>query len=117
MVSDPLKLFDNMSVCPACGCIERKGSFRCLGCGSFHSTAHLVERDAPPPESRTVDEVVLDPLAYSMGPNQEIIEEEFEQSEDVKSWDGGSTDFSFDDSLDDKDRIETNRTEPKIEEL
>tara|TARA_B100000963_G_scaffold112189_1_gene97683 strand:+ start:7439 stop:7597 length:159 start_codon:yes stop_codon:yes gene_type:complete len=52
-----------------------------------------------------------------MGPNQEIIEEEFEQSEDVKSWDGGSTDFSFDDSLDDKDRIETNRTEPKIEEL
>ena len=60
----------------------------------------LLKRDAPALESRVVDEVSLDPLAYSMGPNQEIIEEEFEQSEDVKSWEGGSTDFSFDDDSD-----------------
>ena len=42
----------------------------------FSSTVHLVERDAPPPEQRFVEEVALDP-AYSMGPNQEIINEEF----------------------------------------
>ena len=95
MMVDPLDSFNNMAECPVCGCIERKGSFRCLGCGSFHSTAHLVEREAPTPEDRVLDEVNLDPLAYSMGPNQKIIEEEFQQSEDVTSWDGGSTDFSF----------------------
>ena len=100
MPTDPLDSFKNMAECPVCGCIERKGSFRCLSCGSFHSTAHLIERDAPTLETRVVDEVSLDPLAYSMGPNQEIIEEEFEQSEDVKSWEGGSTDFSFDDDSD-----------------
>lgn len=116
MTSDPLDSFDNMSECPVCGCIERKGSFRCIGCGSFHSTAHLVERDAPVLESRVVDEVSLDPLAYSMGPNQEIIEEEFEQSEDVKSWEGGSTDFSFDDDSD--EAVSSNRSnELKTEEL
>ena len=84
-----------MAECPACGCIEHKGSFRCLGCGSFHSTAHLVEREAPSPEQRIVEDVALDPRAYSMGPNQKIIQEEFEQSKDVTSWQGGSTDFKF----------------------
>ena len=49
---DALNLFQNMAECPVCGCIERKGSFRCLGCGAFHSTAHLVDRDAPKPEEK-----------------------------------------------------------------
>ena len=95
MTLDKLNLFKNMAECPVCGCIERKGSFRCLGCGAFHSTAHLVDRDAPKPEEKQQDDLIIDPLAYSMGPNQKIIEEEFEQSEDVVSWEGGSTDFSF----------------------
>ena len=102
MTSDKLDSFKNMAECPACGCIEHKGSFRCLGCGSFHSTVHLVERDAPPPEQRFVEEVALDPRAYSMGPNQEIINEEFEQSNDVTSWQGGSTDFKFSDESSDE---------------
>lgn len=97
MAKDPLDLFSRMAECPVCGCIERKGSFRCLGCGAFHSTAHLVERDAPPPEKRVLEDVEVNPLAYSMGPNQKIVEEEFEQSDDVVSWEGGSTDFSFED--------------------
>ena len=51
-----------------------------------------------------------------MGPNQEIIEEEFEQSEDVKSWEGGSTDFSFDDDSD--EAVSSNSSnELKTEEL
>ncbi|MBR95256.1 MAG: hypothetical protein CMA81_00325, partial [Euryarchaeota archaeon] len=64
--------------------------------GAFHSTAHLVDRDAPKPEDKQQEEIIIDPLAYSMGPNQKIVEEEFEQSEDVVTWEGGSTDFSFD---------------------
>ena len=117
MALDALDLFKNMAECPVCGCIERKGSFRCLGCGAFHSTAHLVDRDAPKPEEIPRDDVEIDPLAYSMGPNQKIIEEEFEQSEDVVSWEGGSTDFSFDGD-DDKSPIKLKvDSEKKVEEL
>ena len=97
MDSDILKTFQNKAECPVCGCIETLGSIRCVGCGAFHSTIHLVDRDAPPVHERSQEEIDIDPLAYSMGPNQKIIEEEFEQSEDVISWDGGSTDFSFSD--------------------
>ena len=117
MTQDILKLFNNMAECPVCGCIERKGSFRCLGCGAFHSNAHLVDRDAPKPEDKPQEDVMIDPLAYSMGPNQKIIEEEFEQSEDVVTWKGGSTDFSFDrddEGLAVKFNIDS---EMKIEEL
>ena len=99
MVQDVLDQFNGMSVCPVCGSIEKKGSFRCLGCGAFHSNAHLVDRDAPPPQDnpQELDIQKINPLAYSMGPNQKIVEEEFEQSEDVVDWKGGSTDFSFED--------------------
>ena len=117
MAIDILNLFNNMPECPVCGCIERKGSFRCLGCGAFHSTAHLVDRDAPKPEDKPQEDVMIDPLAYSMGPNQKIIEEEFEQSEDVVTWKGGSTDFSFD-GEDDGLSVKLNvDLEMKIEEL
>ncbi|MEC8242398.1 MAG: hypothetical protein VX023_01610 [Candidatus Thermoplasmatota archaeon] len=102
MSEDILKLFNDMSVCPVCGSIDKKGSFRCLGCGAFHSTAHLVDRDAPTPEERKIEPVDVNPLAYSMGPNQKILEEEFEQSEDVVNWQGGSTDFSFDEDISEK---------------
>ena len=52
-----------------------------------------------------------------MGPNQKIIEEEFEQSEDVVTWKGGSTDFSFD-GEDDGLSVKLNvDLEMKIEEL
>lgn len=116
MAKDPLDLFKEKAECPVCGCIERKGSFRCLGCGAFHSTAHLVERDAPPIETRVMDDIEVNPLAYSMGPNQKIVEEEFEQSDDVVSWEGGSTDFSFEDESPIKENI--NKTSiPESEEL
>ncbi len=118
MSKDSLKLFVGKANCPSCGCIENIGSFRCVGCGSFHSTAHLVERDVPPPEMREVIEQTVNPMAYSIGPNQRIIEESFEQTDDVKSWEGGSTDFSF---TDDGVKIQANHTKdigiPKSEEL
>ena len=97
MSKDNLSLFAGKAICPSCGCIDNIGSFRCVGCGAFHSTAHLVERDVPPPQQREMIEQIVDPTAYSIGPNQKIVEESFEETDDVKSWDGGSTDFSFSD--------------------
>jgi len=93
MAKDKLLDFKNLAYCPACGCIDQKGAYRCLGCGTFHSGAHLVEREAPPPEAQIETEVV-DPSAYSIGPKGEIIEETFEQSDSVVQWSGGSTDFT-----------------------
>ena len=40
----------------------------------------------------------IDPSIYSVGPNATIPDESFDESEDVRSWDGGSTDFTFDES-------------------
>ena len=118
MDSDILKTFQNKAECPVCGCIETLGSIRCVGCGAFHSTIHLVDRDAPPAHERPQEGIDIDPLAYSMGPNQKIIEEEFEQSEDVISWDGSSTDFSFiDEDSDDKDKPIIHLIPEEIEEL
>ena len=118
MTKDNLRLFVGKAICPSCGCIDNTGSFRCVGCGAFHSTAHLVEREVPPPEQREFIEQIVDPMAYSIGPNQKIIEESFEQTDDVKSWDGGSTDFSFaeDDRVLSKENFEKAKI-PKSEEL
>ncbi|DAC58165.1 MAG TPA: hypothetical protein HA354_04175 [Candidatus Poseidoniaceae archaeon] len=120
MVEDVLNQFTGMAVCPVCGSIEKKGSFRCLGCGAFHSNAHLVDRDAPPPQekSQETDLQKINPLAYSMGPNQKILEEEFEQSEDVTDWQGGSTDFSFQDDTEPSEKVDEHKVvRAKVEEL
>ena len=97
MSKDVILSFSGKSTCPSCGCIDHRGSFRCVGCGAFHSSAHLVDRDAPPPEDRLIEDSNIDPLAYSLKPNQKIIEESFEESEDVVQWRGGSTDFTITD--------------------
>ena len=97
MTKDLLDLFKNMSSCSNCGCIDTVGTFRCVGCGTFHSNAHLVDREAPPLESRTVENIALDPSAYSMGPGVNIPEEDFEESDEVRSWLGSTSDFSLED--------------------
>ena len=59
----------------------------------------MEEREAPPPsEQQDLQESqpVLDPSVYSVGPNASIPEESFDESDDVRSWEGGSTDFTFD---------------------
>ena len=61
----------------------------------------MEEREAPPiSEQKDIQEnqPVLDPSVYSIGPNASIPEESFDESDDVRSWDGGSTDFTFDES-------------------
>jgi len=58
----------------------------------------MVER-APPTqeEQRMIESTDIDPSIYSLGPNAAIPEESFDETDDVRSWDGGSTDFSFED--------------------
>jgi len=98
---DPLQQLSGLAVCPVCGCFDRKGMYRCSECGTFHAGGIMEEREAPPiSEQKDIQEnqPVLDPSVYSIGPNASIPEESFDESDDVRSWDGGSTDFTFDES-------------------
>ena len=97
--SDPLDRLNGLAVCPVCGCFDRKGMYRCSECGTFHAGGIMEEREAPPPsEQRELEAAAtpLDPSVYSLGPNASIPEESFDESDDVRSWEGGSTDFTFD---------------------
>ncbi len=57
---------------------------------------HLEERAAPPP-NEVVEREVIDPSVYSLSDSRAIPEEEFEESEEISSWSGGSTDFTMSD--------------------
>ena len=55
-------------------------------------------------EERVVDEhaapierAPIDPSAYSLSGTQDTPQETFEETEDLVSWDGGSSDFTMDD--------------------
>jgi len=89
---DPLAVFDGLSVCSACGCIQQVGSSRCPECGTFHTTVHLEERAQP---IRTEEPVKpIDPSMYSLNPNSEIPQIENEEIEDMTTkWRGGISDF------------------------
>lgn len=102
MTKDPIDALRGTSFCPVCGCIELSGSIRCSECGTFHSSAHLEEREAPPPSSLEPIPLV-DPSSYSLAPNSaELPDETFEESDSVTKWQGGSTDFSVDADIDDE---------------
>ena len=113
-MSDPLDALAGKEACPVCGTISERGTARCPECGTFHSGAHLEEREAPPPEERNPSRNV-DPTDYSMDPGTAILSEEFEADEgSVKNWTGGSTDFSFvDDEPVSSEKIEL----PESEEI
>ena len=99
---DPLDQLSGYAVCPVCGCFDRKGMYRCSECGTFHAGGIMEEREAPSAAEVRESTVVqtIDPSVYSVGPNATIPDESFDESEDVRSWDGGSTDFTFDESED-----------------
>ena len=100
--TDPLDQLSGYAVCPVCGCFDRKGMYRCSECGTFHAGGIMEEREAPSAAEVRESTVVqtIDPSIYSVGPNATIPDESFDESEDVRSWDGGSTDFTFDESED-----------------
>ena len=93
---DTLESLKDKSSCPVCGCIEQKGSIRCSECGTFHSGIHLEERE-PPPKNSIPEREISDPTLYSMSNQHSIPEEDFEESETISTWDGGSTDFTMSD--------------------
>ena len=53
----------------------------------------MEERTAPDPGQR-VQEREIDPSAYSLSSNSMPLDEEFQQTDEIKSWSGGNTDFS-----------------------
>ena len=99
--TDPLERLNGLAVCPVCGCFDRKGMYRCSECGTFHAGAIMEDREPPAPSEQLLlqqeSNPPLDPSVYSLGPNAAIPDETFDESEDVRHWDGGSTDFTFDD--------------------
>ena len=63
----------------------------------------MEDREPPSPaEQQAIQDATtpLDPSVYSLGPNASIPEESFDESDDVRRWDGGSTDFTFDEDDD-----------------
>lgn len=111
---DPLDQLRGYAVCPVCGCFDRKGMYRCSECGTFHAGGIMEEREAPTASEvrESIVEQPIDPSIYSVGPHATIPEESFDESEDVRSWDGGSTDFTFDEE-EDKPVAKMNLPEPE----
>ena len=108
MSADPINALHGTAFCPVCGCIEKSGSVRCAECGTFHSSTHLEEREAPPP-SQEITILPVDPASYSLAPGtDQIPTESFEESDSVTSWEGGSTDFT----VDEEDERPMSRVDP-----
>ena len=94
-MNDPLNQFQKLEQCPTCSALSSSQVFRCPECGTFHSTAHLEEREAPI-KSEVIEKKPVDPSVYSINPNSGIELEEFEGDDSVVAeWKGGSTNFSF----------------------
>ena len=53
----------------------------------------MEERKAPDPSERT-EQREIDPSAYSLSSSAKMIDESFEETNEIKSWTGGNTDFS-----------------------
>ena len=93
MSDDPLFTLLASVRCPSCGTLESKGTFKCPECGLFHSALPMEERQAPPPSERSQPREI-DPSAYSLSGNSKLITESFDETNEIKSWTGGNTDFS-----------------------
>ena len=93
MTSDPLFLFLSAVRCPSCGTLETKGTFKCPECGLFHSSLPMEERRAPDPSER-IEQREIDPSAYSLSSSAKMVDESFEETNEIQSWTGGNTDFS-----------------------
>ena len=61
----------------------------------------MEERKAPDPSER-LEQREIDPSAYSLSSNAKMIDESFDETNEIKSWTGGNTDFS---DLDDEELV------------
>ena len=57
----------------------------------------MEQRDAPVRNQPVPKKMILDPSAYSMTGNADILEETFEESDEITEWKGGSSTFSIED--------------------
>ena len=107
-MSDPLERFKSTSICPNCHAISPLGTPRCAECGAFHSTSHLVERVPTPKDLRPHEIKPADPSQYSLNPNTSIADEgEDDEVDDITTeWEGGSSDFSINDELEQDEESE-----------
>ena len=91
--------YESLESCPDCGALSLKGTIRCPECGRFHANIHVREEatvEDARREARTRQIVDVDPSFYSLDPSASIDVEGDEEIEDVsRPWEGGSTDFRF----------------------
>jgi len=69
----------------------------------------MEERKAPDPSER-LEQREIDPSAYSLSSNAKMIDESFDETNEIKSWTGGNTDFS---DLDDDEPVSANEEKAK----
>lgn len=91
--SDPLFTLLASVRCPTCGTLEVKGTSKCPECGLFHSALPMEDRKAPDPTERPPSREI-DPSAYSLSSSAKLVSESFDETNEIKSWTGGNTDFS-----------------------
>ena len=116
-MADPLGALAAASYCPVCGCLSPAGVIRCPECSTFHAGTYMEEREAPHIHAGTRHRSKPLLLSGDAGADGES----FEESEDIRSWEGGNTDFSFDDEDDPPTKLEDPeeymRNIPRPEEL
>ena len=57
----------------------------------------------------------IDPSAYSLSSSAKLVDESFDETNEIKSWTGGNTDFSaLDDDVEPIARIETISTDVEL---
>ena len=64
----------------------------------------MEERKAPEPSER-VEQREIDPSAYSLSSSSKMIDESFDETNEIQSWTGGNTDFS---NLEEDEPVSTN---------
>ena len=102
-MGDMLEALRGASYCPVCGCLSSHGVIRCPECSTFHAGTYLEERQAP---TEPIPQREIDPGHYSLSGEAGPAGESFEESEDIRTWEGGNTDFSFDEDDEPLSKIE-----------
>ena len=74
----------------------------------------MEERKAPDPSERSPMREI-DPSAYSLSSSAKLVDESFDETNEIKSWTGGNTDFSdLDDDVEPIARVERISTDVEL---
>ena len=102
-MAEHLADFDELESCPDCGCLTILGTLRCPECGLFHQSLADIPEPESPPEPMPVEQQEIDTSLYSLNPRAPLAaaEEDEDLEDPTIDWDHSSTDFTFDDRVDD----------------